>query len=67
MTGHVRHIFMQDDQIKPNIFLSRNQFVKCNPISIIAQKAGFSSSLHTIILRKQTQTKHLIALILFCV
>ena len=52
---------MQGDQTKPKIFLSRNQFVKCkqfNPIFIIALKAGISSSLHTIILRKQTQTKH---------
>ena len=70
-TRHVRHIFTQGDQTKPKIFLSRNQFVKCkqffNPIFIIALKAGISSSLHTIILRKQTQTKHFIDLILFCV
>ena len=69
-THHVRHIFMQDDQTKPKIFLSHNQFVKCkqfNPIFIIVLKAGISSSLHTIILRKQTQTKHPIGLILFCV
>ena len=62
--------FTQGDQTKPKIFLSRNQFVKCkqfNPIFIIALKAGISSSLHTIILRKQTQTKHPIGLILFCV
>ena len=67
-TRHVRHIFSQGDQIKPKIFLSRNQFVKCkqfNPIFIIALKAGISSSLHTIILRKQTQTKHPIGLISF--
>ena len=59
---------MQGDQIKRKIILSRCQFVKCNefnPIYIIALKAGISSSLHTIILRKQTQTKHLIDLILF--
>ena len=69
-TRHVRHMFTQGDQTKPKIFLSRNQFVKCkqfNPIFIIALKAGISSSLNTIILRKQTQTKHPIGLILFCV
>ena len=67
-TRHVRHIFTQGDQTKPKIFLSRSQFVKCkqfNPIFIIVLKAGISSSLHTIILRKQTQTKHFIDLILF--
>ena len=65
-TRHVRHIFTQGNQTKPKLFLSRNQFVKCkqfNPIFIIVLKAGISSSLHTIILEKQTQTKHLIALI----
>ena len=64
----MRHIFTQGDQTKPKIFLSRNQFVKCkqfNPIFIIALKGGISSSLHTIILRKQSQTKHFIDLILF--
>ena len=69
-TRHVRHIFTQGDQTKPKIFLSRNQFVKCkqlNPIFIIALKAGISSSLHTIILRYKTQTKHLIDMIFFCV
>ena len=66
----MRHICTQGDQTKPKIFPSRNQFVKCkqfNPIFIIALKAGISSSLHTIILRKQTQAKHPIGLILFCV
>ena len=64
---HMRHICMQGDQIKPKIFLSHCQFAKCNefnPIYIIALKAGISSSLHTIILRNKTQTKHPIALIL---
>ena len=67
---HMRHIYTQGDQIKPKIFLSHCQFVKCNefnPIYIIALKAGISSSLHTIILRNKTQTKHLIDLILFSV
>ena len=66
----MRHICTQGDQIKPKIFISCCQFVKCNefnPIHIIALKAGISSSLHTIILRNKTQTKHLIDLILFCV
>ena len=70
MTHHVRHIFTQGNQTKPTIFLSHNQFVKrkqLNPIFIIALKAGISSSLHTIVLRKQMQTKHPIGLILFCV
>ena len=61
---------MLGDQIKPKIFISHCQFVKCNefnPIHIIALKAGISSSLHTIILRNKTQTKHLIDLIFFCV
>ena len=51
---HMRHICTQDDQIKRKIFISRCQFVKCNefnPIRIIVQKEGISSSLHTIILR----------------
>ena len=64
----MRHIFTQGDQNKPKIFLSRYQFVKCkqfNPIFIIALKTGISSSLHTIILRNKTQTKHLIDLIIF--
>ena len=63
-------MFTQGDQTKPKIFLLRNQFVKCqqfNPSFIIVLNAGISSSLHTIILRKQTQTKHFIDLILFCV
>ena len=64
---HGRHIFKQDDQVKPKIFLSRNQFVKYNPIFIIALKAGISSSLHTIILENKTQTKHPIHLNLFCI
>ena len=53
--------------MKPKIFLSHCQFVKCNelnPIYIIALKAGISSSLHTITLRNKTQTRHPIALIL---
>ena len=61
---------MQGDQINQKIFISHYQFVKCkqfNPIFVVALQAGISSSLHTIILRKQTQTKHLIDLILFCV
>ena len=64
---HVRNIFMQGNQTKQKIFLSRNQFVKCkefNTIFIVALKTGISSSLHTIILRKQTQTKHPIDLII---
>ena len=64
----MRHICTQGNQIKRKIFLSCCQFVKCNefnPIHIIALKAGISSSLHTIILRRQTQTKHLIDFILF--
>ena len=64
----MRHICMQGDQIKQKIFISHCQFVKCiefNPIYIIALRAGISSSLHTIILRNKTQTKHLIALVLF--
>ena len=36
-----------------------------NPIFVVALKAGISSSLHTIILRNKTQTKHLINLIYF--
>ena len=64
----MRHICTKGDQIKRKIYISRCQFVKCNefnPIYIIALKAGISSSLHIIILRNKTQTKHLIALILF--
>ena len=66
----MRHIFTQGDQIKRKIFLSRCQFVKCNefnPIHIIVLKAGISSCLHTIILRKQTQTKHLIDFFILCI
>ena len=66
----MRHIFTQGNQIKRKLFISRCQFVKCNefnPIHIIVLKAGISSSLHTIILRNKTQTKHLIDLIFFCV
>ena len=62
----MRHICTQGDQIKRKILISHCQFVKCNefnPIHIIALKAGISSSLHTIILRNKTQTKHPIALI----
>ena len=36
-------------------------------LTFVALKARKTSSLHTIILRNKTQTKHLIALILFCV
>ena len=70
MTRHIRHIFTQGNQTKQKIFLLRNHFVKLkqfNPIFVVVLKAGISSSLHTIILRKQTQTKHPIDLILFCV
>ena len=70
MKRHMRHICTQGDQIKRKLLISRCQFVKCNefnPIHIIALKAGISSSLHTIILREQTQTKHLIDLIFLCV
>ena len=70
MTRHMRHMFTQGDQTKQKIFLSRNHFVQCkqfNPIFIVVLKAGISSSLHTIILRKQRQTKHPIDLILFWV
>ena len=69
-TRHVRHIFTQGNQTKPKIFLSPNQFVKCkqfNPIFIIALKAQISSSLHTIVLRKQMQTKHPIGSIFLCI
>ena len=69
-TCHVRHIFMQDDQIIKNIFLSRNQFVnykQFSPIFIIAPKAGNSSSLHTIILRNKTHNKPFIDLIFLCI
>ena len=62
--------WLQGDQINKKIFISRCQFVECNefnPIHIIALKAEISSSLHTIILTKQTQTNHLIVLIFFCV
>ena len=60
----------QGDQIKRKIFISRCQFVECNefnPIYIIVLKTGISSSLHTIILRIKTQTKHPIALIFISV
>ena len=65
---HMIHICTQGNQIKRKIFRSRCQFVKCNkfnPIHIIVLKADISSSLHTIILRNKTQTKHFIALIYF--
>ena len=66
----MRHICTQGDQIKQKLFISRCQFVKCNefnPIHIIVLRAGISSSLHTIILRNKTQTKHLIDLISLCI
>ena len=65
-TSESTTLFPKED----DIFISRCQFVKCNefnPIHIIGLKAGISSSLHTIILRNKTQTKHLIDLIFFCV
>ena len=61
---------MQGDQTKPKNIPLMQPIGKCkqfNPIFIITLKAGISSSLHTIILRKQTQTKYPIGLILFCV
>ena len=69
-TRHVRHISCRVTKLNqkysshaPNLLNVK----KFNPIFIIALKAGISSSVHTIILRKQTQTKHPIGLILFYV
>ena len=92
---------MPDDQTNQKLFISHNQFVKCNhfnpihvatkreligllqqsipfhidleyilvhfpkfsSINFVALNAEKSSSLHTIILEKQKQTKHFIVLI----
>ena len=76
----MEHIFMPDDQTNQKLFSSPKSipfcidlvyilvhFTKFSFINFVVLNAEKSSSLHTIILEKQTQTKHLIALIFICV